>query len=140
VSAFHEVPMMYINWGISLLSMLVSLIFSEFLKLPPCSLCWYQRVFMYSLVFVLPTGIILRDSKIGYYTSVLSFFGALVALYHNLIYYNIISEGMKVCTADLSCKSRQLEVLGFVTIPMMSLVAFLIILFLSVRSLKNENV
>jgi disulfide bond formation protein DsbB len=94
---------------------------------------------MYSLVFVIPTGIIIRDSKVGYYTCVLSFFGSLVALYHNLIYYNIIKEGMKVCTADLSCKSRQLEIMGFVTIPMMSLLAFLIIFILSTRSLKSES-
>lgn len=131
--------MMYLIWGISLLSMIVSLIFSEFLKLPPCSLCWYQRIFMYSLVFVVPTGILLKDKKVAYYTIVLSSVGFLVALYHNLIYYNIISEGMKVCTADLSCKSRQLAVFGFVTIPMMSLIAFLIIFLLCFRSIKNEN-
>ena len=130
--------MKYFNWGIALLSMIVSLIFSEFLKLPPCSLCWYQRIFMYSLVFVIPTGILIQDRKLGYYTAVLSCAGGLIALYHNLIYFDFINEGFKVCTAELSCKSKQLQVLGFLSIPTMSLVAFTIILILSIRSLKNE--
>lgn len=130
--------MMYLIWGIALLSMIVSLIFSDFLKLPPCPLCWYQRVFMYPLVFIIPTGILIRDSKLSYYTTVLSLVGGLIALYHNLIYYDIISEGFKVCNAALSCKSRQLEVFGFLSIPMMSLIAFAIIFILSLRGLKNE--
>ena len=129
---------MYFNWGIALFSMILSLIFSEFLKLPPCSLCWYQRIFMYSMVFVIPTGILIRDPKLRYYTVVLSFVGGLIALYHNLIYFDFINEGFKVCTADLSCKSKQLQVFGFLSIPTMSLVAFSIILISSTRSFKNE--
>jgi len=130
---------MYLNFGLALLSTIVSLIFSEILKLPPCSLCWYQRIFMYSLVFVIPTGILIRDSKLSYYTIVLSFAGGIIALYHNLIYFDFINEGLKVCTADLSCKSKQLSLFGFLSIPTMSLVAFVIILILSLRSLRNET-
>ena len=130
--------MMYLIWGISLLSMIVSLIFSEFLKLPPCSLCWYQRIFMYALVFVIPTGILIRDSKLRYYVMVLSLVGGIIALYHNLIYFEFISEGFKVCSADLSCKSKQLEVFGFISIPLMSLIAFIMIYIFSLRSSNNE--
>jgi disulfide bond formation protein DsbB len=93
---------------------------------------------MYSLVFILPTGIILKDNKIAYYASVLSGAGLIVSIYHNLIYYDVIREGIKVCTVDLSCKSKQLAVWGFVTIPMMSFFAFLLILLISLRSIKNE--
>lgn len=131
--------MMYFIWGISLLSMIVSLIFSEYLKLPPCSLCWYQRVFMFALVFVIPTGILIRDLKLSYYVIVLSLTGGLVALYHNLLYFEFIDEGIQICTAGLSCKSKQLEVFGFISIPLMSLLAFSLIFILSLRSLKNES-
>ena len=131
--------MMYFNFGVSLLSMIVSLIFSDYMKLPPCPLCWYQRIFMYSLVFVIPTGILIRDQKLSYYTAVLSFMGGLIALYHNLLYFNIISESLHVCTEALSCKSRQLQVFGFLSIPLMSLVAFVVIFVLSMRSMKNES-
>jgi disulfide bond formation protein DsbB len=94
---------------------------------------------MYSLVFVIPTGILLRDNKVAYYSLVLSGMGFLISIYHNLIYYNIINEGIKICSADLSCKSKQLAIWGFITIPLMSLLAFLIILSVSIRSLKNET-
>ncbi len=130
--------MMYLNWGISLFSMITSLIFSEILNLPPCSLCWYQRIFMYSMVFIIPTGIILKDSKLNYYSAVLSFIGGLIAIYHNLIYFEILKTGLKVCTSDLSCKSKQLSLFGFLSIPTMSLIAFVIILTISLRGLKNE--
>lgn len=130
--------MIYLSWAIALLSTITSLIFSDIMKLPPCSLCWYQRVFMYSLVFVIPTGILLKDSKVYYYASVLSLVGLLIALYHNLIYFEVISEGIKICSAGLSCKAKQLEVFGFLSIPAMSLLAFIVIFILSIRGLKNE--
>jgi disulfide bond formation protein DsbB len=93
---------------------------------------------MYSMVFIIPTGIILKDNKLNYYSAVLSFFGGLVALYHNLIYFEIIKTGFKICTSDLSCKSKQLSLFGFLSIPTMSLIAFVLILTISLRSLKNE--
>jgi disulfide bond formation protein DsbB len=92
---------------------------------------------MYSLVFVLPTGILLRDSRLGYYSAVLSFFGAGVALYHNLIYYGFIREGFTLCTADLSCKTRQFELFGVLSIPTMSFLAFALILVLSLGSMRK---
>jgi disulfide bond formation protein DsbB len=94
---------------------------------------------MYSLVFIIPTGILIRDEKLKYYTTVLSTVGGLIALYHNLLYYDFISEGLKVCTAELSCTSKQLTVFGFLSIPTMSLIAFALILILSLRSFKNET-
>ncbi len=130
---------MSVAWGVALVSMMVSLIFSELLSLPPCSLCWFQRIFMYPLVFIIPVGILIRDVRVGYYALVLSLIGWIIALYHNLIYYEIINEGFKVCTAELSCKAKQLQVFGFLSIPTMSLMAFTLILILSFRSLKNET-
>lgn len=121
----------YISWGIALLAMIISLIFSEFLKFPPCTLCWYQRVFMYPLVFILPIGIFLEDSKISYYSLVLSGFGGAIALYHSLIYHGFIQEALKVCSANLSCKTKQFELFEVLSIPVMSLLSFVAIFLLS---------
>ncbi len=43
-------------WTIATSAMLISLFFSEWMKLPPCDLCWYQRMAMYPLVFILGIG------------------------------------------------------------------------------------
>ena len=114
--------------------MAISLIFSELLKYPPCTLCWYQRVFMYPLVFIIPTALITKDRQIHNYVIVLSIFGLMIAGYHSLIYHDFISETLKVCTADLSCKTKQFELFGFISIPVMSFFSFLIILILNLNS------
>ena len=44
-------------WLISTLAALASLFFSEVMEFAPCSLCWYQRIFMYPLVIVLACGL-----------------------------------------------------------------------------------
>lgn len=130
---------LYLAWGVTLLSTLISLIFSEILKYPPCSLCWYQRIFMYSLAIILPIGIILKDKYISFYLFVLSLFGLIFATYHSLIYHNIIAEVLTVCTADLSCKTKQFELFDVISIPVMSAVSFLLLLFIGLIGVLNEK-
>ena len=114
----------YVAWFQVLIATLGSLYFSEVMKLPPCTLCWYQRIFMYPLVYVLAVGIVSEDKKLKYYCLPLSITGLLVATYHNLLYYHVIPESIAPCTSGISCTTRQIEWLGFITIPLLSLVAF----------------
>lgn len=129
----------YLAWLQSLVAMFGSLFFSEVMKLPPCSLCWYQRILMYPLVFILATGILLEDKRVKYYVLPLSITGLLIAVYHNLLYYNIIPEAIVPCSTGVSCTSRQLIWLGFITIPLMSLVAFSIITTAMLLYKKKET-
>lgn len=129
----------YISWGISLFATVVSLIFSEVLKYPPCTLCWYQRIFMYSLAIIIPVGIIIADKKISYYIFVLSIFGLGISGYHSLIYHEVIQEAFTVCTADLSCKTKQFELFGLLSIPVMSFLSFIGLTLLSFMGIKNEK-
>ncbi len=112
---------------ISLTSTLGSLYFSEILKLPPCLLCWYQRIFMYPLVVIFAVGIIKKDKNIPYFALPLSIIGLVIAAYHNLLYYKIIPESLEPCTIGISCTTKQIEWLGFITIPFLSLVSFIAI-------------
>jgi len=41
-----------------------------------------------------------------------------------LLYYGFIPESITPCTQGISCTSRQIEWLGFITIPLMALVSF----------------
>lgn len=117
----------YLAWTQALVATTGSLFFSEVMGLTPCILCWYQRILMYPLVVILAVGILLRDSKLRYYSLPLSIIGLSIAVYHNLLYYGIIAESLVPCTAGISCTSRQIEWLGFITIPLMSLIAFTVI-------------
>jgi disulfide bond formation protein DsbB len=101
-----------------------SLIFSEIMKLPPCILCWYQRICMYPLVIILGVGIWKRDKNTIFFALPLAIIGLLIAAYHNLLYYGAIPESIAPCTQGISCTTKQIEVLGFITIPLLSLLAF----------------
>ena len=114
----------YLAWVIALVATVGSLFFSEVMGLPPCVLCWYQRIAMYPLVFLIGSGIIMRDSRMKYYALPLCLGGLAISIYHNLLYYEIIPESIIPCTAGISCTSRQIEWLGFITIPLMALAAF----------------
>jgi disulfide bond formation protein DsbB len=115
----------YVTWVIALLSTVGSLFFSEVMGIPPCALCWYQRIAIYPLVFIIGTGIILRDGRMKYYALPLCVAGLAVSVYHNLLYYGIIPESIAPCTQGVPCTQRQIEWLGFVTIPLMGLAAFI---------------
>ena len=104
-----------------------SLYFSEVMGLIPCVLCWYQRIAMYPLVVVLGVGLLLRERRIHFYVLPLSLIGLAIAIYHNLLYFDILPESIQTCTAGISCTSRQLEWFGVITIPLLSLVAFSVI-------------
>jgi len=120
-------PPLFAIWLISLIATLGSLFFSEVMRLPPCVLCWYQRVFMYPLVVVSMVGLLWRDPGALRYAWPLAMGGFAVAVYHNLLYYHLIPESIAPCTTGVSCTSRQIEWLGFITIPFLSLVAFTLI-------------
>jgi disulfide bond formation protein DsbB len=104
-----------------------SLFFSEVLRFPPCTLCWYQRIFLFPLVAILGTAIWTEDSGYAKYALPLACIGLLISVYHNLIYYGLISEALSPCTQNLSCSAKQLELFGFVTIPLLSLICFLVL-------------
>ena len=117
----------YTAWTIALVSVLGSLFFSEVMQLPPCVLCWYQRIAMYPLVLIIGTGILLRDRRLKAYALPFSLIGLAISIYHNLLYYGVISQAITPCTEGVPCNAVQIEWLGFITIPLMGLAAFLTI-------------
>ena len=113
-----------------------SLYFSEIAHLPPCMLCWYQRICMYPLVVILAVGIWKKDKNIPFFVLPLSIIGTIISIYHNLLYYKIIPESLAPCTLGISCTTKQIEWFGFVTIPLMSLFAFIAIDLLIINLLR----
>lgn len=120
--------LLYLVWLQALVAMLGSLFFSEILHFPPCVLCWYQRIAMYPLVLLLPVGILTKDKKVGQYALPLALIGLGVAIYHCLLYYQLIPESLAPCIQGISCTTKYIEWFGFVTIPLLSLVSFLSII------------
>jgi disulfide bond formation protein DsbB len=83
---------------------------------------------MFPLTVILAVGIVLRDTRLTHYALPLVLAGLALAAYHNLIYYGIVSEELSPCTHGVPCSTRQIEWMGFVTIPLMAFFGFLSIL------------
>lgn len=136
--------LLYAAWIVSITAFLGSVTFSEVLKLTPCKLCWIQRIFMFPLVFILGVGIVLKDLKVHFYVLPLSLIGLAVSFYHVLLYRGILPESKTFCEAGISCTTKYIEFFGFLSIPMMSFLAFLIITTLmfyyhSLRNVKQKE-
>lgn len=127
-------------WIQSWVAMVGSLYLSEIMQLPPCILCWYQRVCMYPLAAIFLVGVWLKDVKAFLYGLPLVIIGWLIAFYHTLLYYGIIPESAAPCKEGISCTTQQLMLFGFISIPLMSLVAFSVVLVGTWYALRKEKI
>ena len=118
---------LFLVFAQALIGMLGSLYFSEIKNLAPCILCWYQRIALYPVALISGVGIWF-DERLAYrYILPFSIVGSLIAAYHNLLYYGVIPEEVAPCTFGISCTAAANHQVGFITIPMLSLLAFLVI-------------
>ncbi len=121
----------------------LSLVYSEIIGFVPCYLCWIQRIFLYPQVIILGLALWKKTKDAAIYCSVLSVIGGIIALY-NFYGQSFNPNALPECDAlgQVSCAVRYFVEFGYVTIPVMSLTAFLLILLglhLSNR-LKKTNV
>ncbi|CAN5145199.1 disulfide oxidoreductase [soil metagenome] len=131
----------------AILAMAGSLYFSEVELYAPCVLCWYQRIAIYPQAFLMAMALFQKDIKVYLYALPLLFAGTVVALYHNWIYYNsnFFHPGGPAITCSAnggpSCTERYLEYFGFVSIPLMSLAALIIMIvcMLRLRAISKRN-
>lgn len=114
-----------------------SLFLSEVAGFPPCKLCWYQRIFMYPQVIVLGVGLLYNDLKARLMALILSIIGALVAMYHILVQF--FPASFKCSDEIANCSLKSFTYYGFITIPVMSLTAFLAIIVVLLFSFKKSR-
>jgi disulfide bond formation protein DsbB len=127
-------------WLIASAATLGALFFGEVMKLPPCSLCWYQRIFMFPMMLILPFGLFPFDKNVIRAVLPLAGFGGLLAALHVLIVEGIIPERVAPCRQGVPCSETVAEWLGFVTIPLLSFVAFVaIVALLSLAIVRSSE-
>ena len=130
--------MIFVAFLVSLIATLGSLFFSEIMNFVPCSLCWYQRIFMYPLVFIFLTNLLYPDKSVFKYSFPLVFIGLIISIYHNLLILKIIPEKLSPCVNGVPCSIDYLNWFGFITIPLLSFFAYTSILILLIM-LKRKN-
>lgn len=116
----------------ALFGTLFSLVYSDIIGFPPCTLCYIQRIFLYPQVAVL--GILLfKESVLARKIALgLSIIGGIIAVYH--YYGQMFDLGALACDigADGASLCAQIPFIqfGYITIPMLSLTSFLLIIAL----------
>ena len=131
-----------INFLIALSAVIGSLYFSEVMNFPPCTLCWYQRICIYPLVIIFGVGLLTEDDGHRKYSGPLLMIGLALAVYHNLLYFGVIAQPLVPCTGAVSCSSKQLDLFGFITIPLLALsgfVSMIFVLFFEHRSMRPRG-
>ena len=127
-------------WLVAAMATLGALFMSEIMGFAPCVLCWWQRIFMFPLVLVLALGLFPFDPKVLRYALPLATMGLLVAGFHVLLTMGIVPETLAPCRDGIPCKTLQIEWFGFVTIPLLSFFAFLVLnLLLVTAHLKTSQ-
>ena len=111
-------------WVLATGSTLGSLFFSEVMELPPCSLCWYQRIFMFPLAIVLLIGVLRADDRCVFYALPLAVGGWLFAREQVLRGHGVSPKAAAPGQQVVSGTEIQFELFGFASIPILSLVAF----------------
>jgi disulfide bond formation protein DsbB len=115
--------LLFACWLIASASALGSLFFSEVMGFAPCVLCWYQRIAVFPLVLILPMGLFPFDANAAKFALPLTVAGLLTAAYHNLLYAGLIPKSIQPCAQGVPCTEKYIEIFGFVSIPLLSLLA-----------------
>lgn len=136
---FNFISTNYLSFGflLSLSAVLGSIFLSEVAKYPPCELCWYQRIFMFPQPIILGIAMLKNDYQAKLYSVVLALIGLLIAIYHILI-----QNGQLVSPCSnqvVNCSLKQFVYFGYVTIPVMSATAFILLIILALPGMIRKK-
>ncbi|MCK2156759.1 MULTISPECIES: disulfide bond formation protein B [Exiguobacterium] len=112
---------------VSTVATLGSLYFSEIRGFIPCPLCWWQRLFMYTTAIYLLVSLFRNRPVDGFFLRLYTLLGFAVAAYHVVL--ERLPDGEALCTNG--CLIKWVNYFGFLTIPMMSLIAFTLLVILA---------
>lgn len=119
--------------------LIASLIYSDIIGFPPCTLCYIQRFFLYPQVIILGIALFRKSPKLIRASLFLSAFGTAVAAYHyygQMFNANALTCSIQTSGASLCAQIPFIE-FGYVTIPMLSITSFVLIISLLMNEIKK---
>lgn len=136
--------LVFAAWLLAASATLGALFFGEVMRLPPCTLCWYQRICMFPLVLILPFALFPADRALVLDRNVvraalpLPAVGTAVAAFQVLLVHGVIPERVQPCSQGVSCSESVITWFGFLTIPHLSLLAFTTVATLLVLAVRRS--
>ena len=95
-----------------------------------CHLCWYQRICLFPQVLLLGIGAFRGETQVVIYAIAFPIIGGLFALYQYLEQMLPGFSPIKMCTVGGDCSVIHFKWLGFITFPLLSLFACVILVIL----------
>ena len=130
---------LFIAWAVSIIATFGSLYFSEIRQYEPCTLCWYQRIIMYPFTVILGIAVIKKDFQISFYSMILSGLGILTSAYHYALQkLSFLADTAPSC-GRVPCTGQYINWFGFISIPFLALMAFIVIFICSYILWKNTK-
>ena len=130
-------------WLVSVVAMAGSLYFSEVRHFIPCTLCWFQRICMYPIPLLLGMALYRKETVIVPYILPLSVIGGTISLIHYLKQKVPQFDELVPCQVGVPCSVEYINWFGFITIPFLALIAFILItvslILFRREEKKNEN-
>lgn len=114
----------FIAWLVASVSTLGALFLGEVMGYTPCVLCWYQRIGMFPLVLILAAGLFPFDRGVVRYALPLALAGWLLAVFHWAVASGLVPERATPCSQGVPCSVEQISWFGFITLPLLSVLAF----------------
>ena len=131
--------LLLLAWLIATTATLGALFIGEVMLMTPCTLCWYQRIFMFPIAIILGIACFTDDRQGAVYALALALGGLAMAGYHTLLVAGLVPKSWVPCSAGVSCADQKLEILNGVQIPWLSLAAFMALAFLLVAYLRKSS-
>jgi disulfide bond formation protein DsbB len=130
---------LYMAWLVALVATGGSLYFSEVAGFIPCELCWYQRILMYPLAVILGIASYRDDRSVVPYVLPLTAGGAALSAFHYLLQKVPGMAALSPCREGIPCSGQYINWLGFITIPFLAFVAFVLISLLMWAARKGTD-
>ena len=132
---------LFCAFGVAVLSTVCPLIYAYVYHLFPCTLCWYQRIFMFPLVIILFLMIKRKEYHNKIYVYALSVIGLGIGVYHYFSQrlYSIITPGCDAVGMAKSCAEYYFIEFGYITIPLMAMTGFILIIFFTHFAQKQKT-
>ena len=121
---------------VALFSTSASLYYSGIAGFIPCDLCWLQRIFLFPLVIILGLAWLKKKDEAIDYSLALISIGTIISVYHNYIYYTAVSSTF--CSITSPCTQVYVTGYNYLSLPLMSLTAFLMIGLLLLNKKFNK--
>lgn len=127
---------LWLAWLVAAVTMAGSLYYSIGAHYLPCELCWYQRICIYPLAAILLVGALRRDRKVWMYAGIPAVVGVVIAAYHTQL--QAFPEQKTFCDTMNPCTNRFVWEFGFISLPLMDLVALVFIITMLVVSATTK--